>query len=81
VCSSDLKGAVVDIDPEQMRHYPFIYMIEPGHITLTEEEAKTMRDYMMNGGFIMVDDFWGEEQWDNFYSAVKQIFPDREAQE
>ncbi len=75
------KGAVVDIDPEQMRHYPFIYMIEPGHITLTEEEAKTMRDYMMNGGFIMVDDFWGEEQWDNFYSAVKQIFPDREAQE
>ena len=75
------KGAVVDIDPEQMRHYPFIYMIEPGHITLTDEEAKTMRDYMMNGGFIMVDDFWGEEQWDNFYSAVKQIFPDREAQE
>lgn len=75
------KGAVVDIDLEQMRHYPFIYMIEPGHITLTDEEAKTMRDYMMNGGFIMVDDFWGEEQWDNFYSAVKQIFPDREAQE
>jgi hypothetical protein len=75
------KGAVVDIDPEQMRHYPFIYMIEPGHITLTDEEAKTMRDYMMNGGFIMVDDFWGEEQWDNFYSSVKQIFPDREAQE
>jgi len=75
------KGAVVDIDPEQMRHYPFIYMIEPGHITLTDEEAKTMRDYMMNGGFIMVDDFWGEEQWDNFYSAVKQIFPDREPQE
>jgi hypothetical protein len=72
---------VVDIDPEQMRHYPFIYMIEPGHITLTDEEAKTMRDYMMNGGFIMVDDFWGEEQWDNFYSAVKQIFPDREPQE
>jgi hypothetical protein len=75
------KGALVDIDPEQMRHYPFIYMIEPGHITLTDQEAKTMRDYMMNGGFIMVDDFWGEEQWDNFYSAVKQIFPDREAQE
>jgi len=75
------KGAVVDINPEQMRHYPFIYMIEPGHITLTDEEAKTMRDYMMNGGFIMVDDFWGEEQWDNFYSALKQIFPDREPQE
>jgi Domain of unknown function (DUF4159) len=75
------NGAVVDIDAEQMRHYPFIYMIEPGRITLTEEETKTMRDYMMNGGFIMVDDFWGEDEWDTFYVALKQIFPDREPQE
>ncbi|HEY1082157.1 MAG TPA: DUF4159 domain-containing protein [Prosthecobacter sp.] len=75
------KGAIVDIDPEQMRHYPFIYMIEPGHIQLSEQEAKVMRDYMMNGGFIMVDDFWGEEEWDNFYASLKLIFPDREPQE
>ncbi|GEP42433.1 DUF4159 domain-containing protein [Brevifollis gellanilyticus] len=75
------KGAIVDIVAEQMRHYPFIYMIEPGHITLSDEEAKTMRDYMMNGGFIMVDDFWGEEEWDTFHIALKQIFPDRDAVE
>ncbi|MES2598845.1 MAG: DUF4159 domain-containing protein [Verrucomicrobiota bacterium] len=75
------KGAIVDIVAEQMRHYPFIYMIEPGHITLSEEEAKTMRDYMMNGGFIMVDDFWGEEEWDTFHIALKQIFPERDAVE
>lgn len=75
------KGAVVDIDAEQMRNYPFIYMIEPGHISLTEGDAKVMRDYMLNGGFIMVDDFWGEEEWDTFYVALKQIFPDREPQE
>lgn len=75
------KGAVVDIDAEQMRNYPFIYMIEPGNISLTEGDAKVMRDYMLNGGFIMVDDFWGEEEWDTFYLALKQIFPDREPQE
>ncbi|MBB5035990.1 DUF4159 domain-containing protein [Prosthecobacter dejongeii] len=75
------KGAVVDIDAEQMRHYPFIYMIEPGHISLTDGDAKVMREYMLNGGFIMVDDFWGEEEWDTFYVALKQIFPDREPQE
>ncbi len=75
------KGAVVDIDPEQMRHYPFIYMIEPGDIDLTEVEAKTMRDYMLNGGFIMVDDFWGTREWENFQVAFKQIWPDREFQE
>ncbi|MEM9017180.1 MAG: DUF4159 domain-containing protein [Verrucomicrobiota bacterium] len=72
------KGAIVDIDPEQLRHYPFIYMIEPGDIWITDEEARTLREYMLNGGFIMVDDFWGIYEWKNFYRAVKQIFPDRE---
>lgn len=75
------KGAIVDINAEMMRHYPFIYMIEPGHISLTEDEARTMREYMLNGGFIMVDDFWGEEEWETFHVALKQIFPDRDAQE
>ncbi len=70
--------AIVDIDPEQLRHYPFIYMIEPGDIWITEEEAEILRDYMLNGGFIMVDDFWGLQEWKNFYRAVKLIFPDRE---
>ena len=75
------QAAIVDIQAEQMRHYPFIYMIEPGHIALTEVEARVMRDYMMNGGFIMVDDFWGEEEWETFQLALKQIFPDRGFQE
>ena len=72
------KSAIVDIDAEQMRHYPFIYMIEPGDIWITDEEAAIMRDYMLNGGFIMVDDFWGAYEWKNFYRALKQIFPARD---
>ena len=75
------NGAVVDIDPEQMRHYPFLYMIEVGNINLTDEEAKAMRDYMLNGGFIMVDDFWGTDAWENFEIALKQIWPDRKIEE
>lgn len=71
-------GVVVDIDPEQLRHYPFLYMIEPGDMWITDEEAKVLRDYMLNGGFIMVDDFWGAYEWDNFHRALKQIFPDRD---
>jgi hypothetical protein len=75
------KGVIVDIEAEQLRHYPFIYMIEPGDILLTDEEAKVLREYLMNGGFLMVDDFWGFEEWDNFHRALKQIFPEREAEE
>jgi hypothetical protein len=74
-------GAIVDFDSEQLRHYPFVYMIEPGHISITDEEAKTLRDYMLNGGFVMVDDFWGVEEWETFYSALRQIWPDRDYEE
>lgn len=75
------KSVVVDIDAEQLRHYPFIYMIEPGDISLTAAEATILREYLMNGGFIMVDDFWGFQEWDTFYVALKQIFPEREPEE
>ncbi len=75
------KGVIVDIEADQLRHYPFIYMIEPGDIMLTDEEAKVLREYLMNGGFLMVDDFWGFEEWETFYRALKQIFPEREPEE
>lgn len=74
-------GVIVDIDAEQLRHYPFIYMIEPGDMSITDPEAQVLRDYMLNGGFIMVDDFWGFEEWAVFYRAFKQIWPDREFEE
>jgi hypothetical protein len=75
------KGAVVDIDAEQLKHHPFIYLIEPGNISLSDVEAKVLREYLLNGGFLMVDDFWGYDEWDTFHTALKQIFPEREPKE
>ena len=70
-------GVIVDIDAEELANYPFVYMIEPGDIYLTDGEAKILREYLLNGGFIMVDDFWGYREWDIFYEGLKKIFPDR----
>lgn len=59
--------------------YPFLYIIEPGDgMNLSDEEAYALRTYCDNGGFMMVDDFWGEEEWAGFYFDLKKIFPDRE---
>ncbi|MEM7146677.1 MAG: DUF4159 domain-containing protein [Verrucomicrobiota bacterium] len=77
----DPDGKIVDIDAEELAEYPWVYMIEPGDIILNDEEAKILRDYMMNGGFIMVDDFWGAYEYDRFYQALKKIFPEREPRE
>jgi hypothetical protein len=58
--------------------YPFLYMIEPGALQFSEEEVKSLRRYLLNGGFLMVDDFWGDYQWQNFYQQIKRVFPERE---
>jgi hypothetical protein len=58
--------------------YPFIYIIEPGRLLFSDDEVKALRRYLFNGGFLMVDDFWGDEEWDNFHEQIKRVFPDRE---
>ncbi len=56
-------------------------MIEPGSLTFSEDEVVALRRYLLNGGFLMVDDFWGEDEWFNFYHEIKRVFPDREPEE
>jgi hypothetical protein len=66
---------------ERLFDYPFLYMIEPGRLFFSEEEVVALRRYLLNGGFLMVDDFWGEYQWENFHEQIKRVFPDREPEE
>jgi hypothetical protein len=61
--------------------YPFLYMVEPGGLTFSEGEVKALRRYLLNGGFLMVDDFWGDDQWENFEREIKRVFPRREIKE
>jgi hypothetical protein len=67
-------------DPE-LFDYPFIYIVEPGALVFTQQEIEALRRYLANGGFLMVDDFWGEEEWYNFYVEIRRVFPNREPQE
>jgi hypothetical protein len=77
----DPDGLILDItDPELFQH-PFVYMIEPGTLEFAEQEVVAMRRYLLNGGFLMIDDFWGEEEYNNLYEQIKRVFPDREPQE
>ncbi len=78
---TDPNGVIVSLTDEELFDYPFLYMIEPGEMYLEEAEVKNLRRYCLNGGFLMVDDFWGQREWDNFYQQIKRVFPDREPQE
>ncbi|MBV69967.1 MAG: transmembrane prediction [Myxococcales bacterium] len=74
-------GKVLELTEPELFDYPFIYMIEPGSIWLSDDEIKALRKYLLNGGFLMVDDFWGDREWDHFEKAFKYVFPDREFEE
>ncbi len=72
---------VLRFDDEQIFDYPFLYMLEVGQnggIVLSPKEIENLREYLLRGGFLLIDDFWGQRQWDNFYGAFSQVFPDRE---
>ncbi len=53
------EPVVVELTDPNLFDYPFLYMIEPGELVFDPEEAKALRQYLLNGGFMMVDDFWG----------------------
>ena len=64
-------------DPE-LRRFPFLYMLEVGHMRLTEPEILGLRNYLEAGGFLVVDDFWGEDEWANFAYHMSLVLPNRE---
>jgi len=74
----DPNGKILELTDDAIFDYPFIYLIEPGRMGLSEPEVLGLRKYLLNGGFLMVDDFWGEAEWENFYREIKRVFPDRE---
>jgi hypothetical protein len=73
----DPDGKILELTDPDLFNYPFIYMIEPGAIWLEDEERVALRKYLENGGFLMVDDFWGDDEWEGFMSEFRQVIPDR----
>jgi hypothetical protein len=67
---------VAALDP-QLFKYPYLYIVEPGRMYLTVEEAKSLREYLDRGGFLHVDDFWGREERAIVEEELAKIFPDK----
>ena len=68
----------VDLDDAtDIYNWPFLYAVEVGHWDLTDAQAKKLRDYLLHGGFLMVDDFHGTQEWDVFMASMSRVFPDR----
>ncbi len=72
---------VLELTDPELLDYPFIYIIEPGGMSLSQPEVVALRRYLLAGGFLMVDDFWGDEEYAVLAENLRRVFPDRPAEE
>ncbi|MCU0248414.1 MAG: DUF4159 domain-containing protein [Bryobacter sp.] len=68
---------VVDLDTDKLFDFPWIYAVEVGHWDLSDKQCAKLRDYLLRGGFLMVDDFHGSIEWEIFNASMSRVFPDR----
>jgi len=71
----------VRLDDPGIRRYPFLYAVEVGYMGLSEPEVEALRSYLLAGGFLVVDDFWGTAQWRAFIREMKRVLPEYDAVE
>ncbi len=74
-------GLVLRLDDPDLFNHPFIYMAGVQYMTLGAQERSALREYLLGGGFLMMDDFWASEAWARVLSEMKAIFPNREPRE
>ena len=69
-------------DPRHLRltddrlfDYPWIYATQTGWWGLSDAETARLREYLLRGGYLVVDDFWGPEQWEVFRQTMERVLP------
>src|SRR5882724_13291068 len=55
--------------------YPWIYATQTGWWNLSDQECLRLREYLLRGGFLVVDDFWGPDQWELFRKTMERVLP------
>ncbi len=65
------------LEDPRIRDFPFLYILEVGALQLNEDHAMALRDYLLAGGFLVIDDFWGSWAWENFENQMAKVFPGR----
>src|SRR5688572_8433420 len=73
---------IVDIDSEELFKYPFVYLAEPGYLDLLPKDVTNLREYLDRGGFVLIDDFRGNEsdnsEMENLLVQLQKLYPDRD---
>ncbi len=74
----DLKAdyAVVEPSGNDIFNYPFVHITGHGNIVFSESETENLRNYLLSGGFLYIDDNYGMDKY--IRREMKKVFPDKE---
>jgi hypothetical protein len=64
-------------DGDDIYNWPFLYCVGPDQWNMSDAEFARIRDYLARGGFLLGDDFWGQEDWAYFQRAMSKLLPGR----
>ena len=65
---------------EGLFDFPFAYVVEVGYMQINQQEADFLREWLLRGGFLFIDDFHGVREWANFVEQITKVFPNRPIQ-
>ena len=71
------EGRHVPLTDDRIFDYPWVYATQVGFWDLKQAETDRLADYLRRGGFLVVDDFHGAEQWEVFAATMHRVFPNR----
>ena len=66
---------VVKLTDAKLYECPFLLASDVGTIGIKDEEASALREYLLKGGFLWVDDFWGTEAWEQWQGEIAKALP------
>jgi hypothetical protein len=74
--SHEVNYWVVRITDPELFECPFLIGTDVGTLAFTDEEVKRLREYLLKGGFLWVDDFWGTESWEQWSEEIHKVLPE-----
>lgn len=74
--SLDKQYATVEVGSAEIFSYPFIHMTGHGNVVFSNEDAENLRNYLLAGGFLHIDDNYGMDPY--VRPAMKKVFPELE---
>jgi hypothetical protein len=69
---------VIRLTDDSLYNCPFVMASDAGTIGFSEIEAARLREYLLKGGFLWVDDFWGSSAWEHWADQIARALPPSE---